>query len=48
MTRVVLLDTGPLGQVTYPKRNSVNTNWLQLLRLESTQLRVPEVADYEL
>lgn len=48
MTRVVLLDTGPLGQVTHPKRDSKITNWLQSLRAESTELRVPEIADYEL
>ena len=48
MSRVVLLDTGPLGQVTHPKRDSVITDWLQSLRSESTELRVPEVADYEL
>ena len=48
MTRVVLLDTGPLGQVTHPKRNSKITDWLQSLQTESTELRVPEIADYEL
>jgi toxin FitB len=48
MTRVVLLLSGPLGQVAHPKRDVRIVAWLQALRTESTELRVPEIADYEL
>ena len=48
MTRVVLLDTGPLSQVTHPRRKPEITKWLQSLQRTATALRVPEIADYEL
>ncbi len=47
MTRVVLLDSGPLGQVVHPKRGSKITKWLKMLQEQSYKLRVPEIADYE-
>lgn len=48
MSRVILLDTGPLGQVAHPKRDVIINEWLQSLQIQSTSLRVPEIADYEL
>ncbi|MBR8840049.1 MAG: hypothetical protein DSM106950_40140 [Stigonema ocellatum SAG 48.90 = DSM 106950] len=48
MSRVILLDTGPLGQVTHPRRELKIKNWLQSLRENATALRVPEIADYEI
>lgn len=48
MTKVVLLDTGPLSQITHPRVSPEITNWLQSLQKTTTALRVPEIADYEL
>lgn len=48
MSRVILLDTGPLGQVTHPRREPKIQKWLQSLRENGTALRVPEIADYEI
>lgn len=48
--RVVLLDAGPLGLVTNPKRSPHSTacaNWLQRLLAEGCRVIVPEIADYE-
>lgn len=50
MTRVVLLDAGPLGLVTNPKRSPVSTScavWLQSLVDASWRVIIPEIADYE-
>lgn len=47
MTRAVLLDSGPLGQVVHPRRDSKITKWLKMLQEQSYKLRVPEIADYE-
>ena len=48
MTRVILLDTGPLGQVTHPRMQPQIGEWLRVLQQNSIALRVPEIADYEL
>jgi predicted nucleic acid-binding protein len=48
MSKVVLLDTGPLGQVTHPRVQPEIMKWLQFLQKTATALRVPEIADYEL
>jgi predicted nucleic acid-binding protein len=48
MTKVVLLDTGPLGEITHPRVKPEIINWLQFLQGTATILRVPEIADYEL
>ncbi len=48
MSKVVLLDTGPLGQVTHPRLQPEVIKWLQFLQRTATTLRVPEIADYEL
>ncbi|HBL11212.1 MAG TPA: hypothetical protein DD379_07360 [Cyanobacteria bacterium UBA11162] len=48
MTRVILLDTGPLGQVTHPRMQPQIGEWLRVLKQNSIALRVPEIADYEL
>jgi toxin FitB len=48
MARVVVLDTGPLGMVTHPRRNADAKEWLQGLLRTDTLIRVPEIADYEL
>jgi predicted nucleic acid-binding protein len=51
MSRVVLLDTGPLGLLTNPKPTQDNlacTRWLQSLSNQGVRILVPEIVDYEL
>jgi predicted nucleic acid-binding protein len=50
MTKIVLLDTGPLGAVTHPRanRNREIKEWLQRLLRAGCHVIVPEIADYEL
>lgn len=50
MTRIVLLDSGPLGMVTNPKASFENrecTQWMLALVAKGIQVMVPEIADYE-
>ena len=51
VNRVVLLDTGPLGLVTNPRRSPQSVacaQWLQALVANGTRVVLPEMADYEL
>ncbi|MGH7202441.1 MAG: PIN domain-containing protein [Planctomycetaceae bacterium] len=51
MSRVVLLDAGPLGLVTNPRRSARSiacVQWLQSLVSAGTRVIVPEIADYEI
>jgi predicted nucleic acid-binding protein len=52
MSRIVLLDTGVLGNVTNPKAiNSNNVDcldWLISLPSRSYEVAIPEISDYEL
>jgi len=51
MSRIVLLDSGPLGIVTNPKATSPlyqeSKLWLQSLPLKGYIVILPEIADYE-
>lgn len=50
MSRVVLLDSGPLGLVTNPKHSAQSlacAQWLQGLVKQGTRVVLPEIADYE-
>ena len=50
VTRVVLLDAGPLGLITNPKRSPASTAcavWAQSLASAGCRMVVPEIADYE-
>ncbi|WP_179048039.1 type II toxin-antitoxin system VapC family toxin [Nostoc sp. TCL26-01] len=50
MSRVILLDTGPIGLVTNPKRSPESlacTKWLQTLIASDYRVIIPEIADYE-
>lgn len=50
MSRVVLLDAGPLGLVTNPRRSPQSVacaQWLQALVADGTRVILPEIADYE-
>jgi predicted nucleic acid-binding protein len=48
MSRVILLDTGPLGLVTHPRDHHGAGPWLARLLLQRAIVRIPEIADYEL
>lgn len=51
VSRTVLLDSGPLGLVTNPKRSPTAvkcTKWLQSLIARKVRIVVPEIADYEI
>lgn len=47
-SRVILLDTHPLSKVTHPKIEPKVQQWVKFLRDSKTELRIPEIADYEL
>lgn len=50
MSRVVLLDSGPLGLVTHPRRSPASAacaQWVQHLATAGVQVVLPEIADYE-
>jgi len=47
MSRVVLLDTGPLGMVSHPRPNRDVVEWVRNLLLSGAEILVPEIADYE-
>ncbi|MBM3214205.1 type II toxin-antitoxin system VapC family toxin [Candidatus Poribacteria bacterium] len=52
MSRLIVLDTGPLGMVTNPTQKDPKTQqcsaWLQRILLSGNDVAVPEIADYEL
>lgn len=48
MNRMVLLDTSLLGMVTHPRENLAAKDWLKGILQAGVQVRVPEIADYEL
>jgi predicted nucleic acid-binding protein len=48
---VIVLDTGPLSMVTNPRASEQNrkcVEWLSRMISKSTQIVIPEIADYEL
>jgi len=50
VSRVVVLDAGPLGLVTNPKLSPLSvacTEWLQMLVSRRARILLPEIADYE-
>lgn len=50
MSHTVLLDAGPLGLVTNPRRSRPSiacAQWLQALVAHGSRVIVPEIADYE-
>ena len=50
MSRIVLLDAGPLGMITNPKSSPENEackNWLEDLASAGIDIVIPEIADYE-
>jgi len=50
MSVVILLDAGPLGLITDPKASQESRDcnlWLEALVLKEIQVKIPEIADYE-
>ncbi|MBP1465292.1 hypothetical protein EYB53_006205 [Candidatus Chloroploca sp. M-50] len=48
MTRIILLDAGPLSMAAHPRKNPEIRVWLQgHLRLQTARIAIPEIADYE-
>ncbi|WP_416675467.1 nuclease [Egbenema bharatensis] len=47
MSKVVLLDAGPLGMLTHPRKNPEIKQWLQNLLRSGCIVKVSEIADYE-
>ena len=48
MSTIVLLDTGLLGLLTYPKASLEAGQWLLSLSMKVFEAKVPEIADYEI
>lgn len=50
MTRLIMLDSGPLGMVTNPKAKGIPLacqQWLKSLLKQGEKVVIPEIADYE-
>jgi predicted nucleic acid-binding protein len=50
MSRLILLDSGPLGMVTNPKAKGIPLDcqlWLKSLFRRGERVAIPEIADYE-
>jgi predicted nucleic acid-binding protein len=50
MSNVILLDAGPLGLITNPRASQETRDcnlWLETLILRGVQVKIPEIADYE-
>ncbi|MDJ0737763.1 MAG: nuclease [Nostocaceae cyanobacterium] len=50
MSRVILLDAGPIGLITNPKlspESTACTHWLQTVVTSGVRVVIPEIADYE-
>jgi predicted nucleic acid-binding protein len=50
MRRIILLDAGPLGLIVHPRANpeaQACSAWLELLLQHDADVRIPEIADYE-
>jgi len=47
MSRIILLDAGPLGMVSHPRGNQAASEWLANLLWRGMAVYVPEIADYE-
>jgi predicted nucleic acid-binding protein len=50
MSRIILIDTGPLGYATNPRASTINalcSQWLDALLANGETVVIPEIADYE-
>ncbi len=51
MSTIILLDTGPLGQISHPQPTQTNAAcyaWFERLYLDGRRIIEPEIADYEI
>lgn len=49
MSRLIVLDSGPLGMVTNPKAQGIPLDcqlWLKALLRRGEKVAIPEIADY--
>lgn len=49
MSKLILLDAGPLGMISHPRadRNRAILEWVILMMQRGHQINVPEISDYE-
>lgn len=47
MSKLLLLDSGPLGRLAHPKRTLVVSQWIAAVHDSGDLLVIPEIADYE-
>jgi len=47
VSRAIVLDAGPLGMLTHPRRNVEIAQWFERLAMSGTEIMLPEIADYE-
>ncbi len=50
MSMVILLDAGPLGLITNPRASQETrecNQWLESLALKEIEVKIPEIADFE-
>jgi len=47
MSRLILLDAGPLGMVTHPRKNPEIKAWLDAWLRSDRSIVIPEISDYE-
>jgi predicted nucleic acid-binding protein len=50
MSRLILLDSGPLGMMAHPKAEGITLDcqlWLKTLLRRGERIAIPEIADYE-
>lgn len=47
MSRIILLDTGPLGMVSHPRPNRAVVDWVRTILRSGSEIYVSEIADYE-
>lgn len=48
MTKAILVDSTPLGQITHPKVKPEIREWLEKINQQNINLLIPEIVDYEL
>ena len=47
MSKVVMLDTGPLGMISHPRPAAAVVTWFAELVAAGDEIVIPEIADYE-
>ncbi len=47
MSKVVMLDTGPLGMISHPRPAAAVVTWFAELAAAGDEIVIPEIADYE-